>query len=142
MTAVAPLRRGRLCRTGQAMVEFAIAALALLVVLFGIMQMGEAVYCYTAVSDAAREAARYAIVHSPTSPNPATTAQIQQAAINAAPGLDSTKLTVNVSWPADPNISSQSDAQIAVSYVFSLQIPLWGTTNVTLTSTSRMLTSQ
>jgi Flp pilus assembly protein TadG len=142
MRAIAAGRRKTARHPGQAMVEFAIVALSFLVIIFGIMQMSEAVYCYTAVADAAREAARYAMVHSPTSPNPATTAQIQQVAINAASGLNSSNLTVNVTWPADPNISTQSDAQVAVSYAYSIQIPLVGTTNFNLSSTSRMLVSQ
>ncbi len=142
MIAVSPAAPKRARRRGQTMLEFSIVAIAFFVTLFGTMQMGEAVYCYTAVSDAARAAVRYAIVHSPTSANPATTSQIQQQAINAASGLSSQNLTVTVTWPADPNVPTKDDAQVVVSYKFKMQIPLVPTTSVTLTSTSRMLVSQ
>ena len=44
------------------MVEFAIASSVLFAMLFGIIELGMALYCYTFVSEAAREASRYAAV--------------------------------------------------------------------------------
>ena len=61
---------------GQAMVEFAMVVSVFLLMLFGIMLMTLTVSYYNTVNSAAREAVRYAIVHSPNSANPATTAQI------------------------------------------------------------------
>jgi Flp pilus assembly protein TadG len=117
-------------------------AVAFLSLVFGLMFLGSAVYCYNTVSEAAREAVRYAIVHSPSSAAPATTSQIQQVAINYASGLDSTQLTIAVSWPADKNIPKKNDAQVQVSYPYKLKIPFVGPVTLNLTSTSRMLVSQ
>jgi Flp pilus assembly protein TadG len=131
---------GKAC--GQTMVEFAMVATVFLLLLFGIMQMALTVYNYNTVCSAAREAVRYAIVRSPTSANPATTAQIQQIAINTAVGLNTSQLTIAVSWPADANLPTQTDARVKVSYQYQLQIPFFSPLTMTLASTSQMLVSQ
>jgi len=124
------------------MVEFAMVASVFLLLMFGIMQMALTVYNYNTICSAAREAVRYAIVRSPTSANPATTAQIQQIAIINAVGLNSSQLTVTVSWPTDANLPLQKDAQVKVSYLYQLQIPFLSPVSLTLASTSQMLVSQ
>lgn len=130
-------------RAGQTMVEFALSAMLLLLLLFGIMEMGLAVYNYNTVSSAAREAVRYAIVHSPTSASPATTSQIQQLTINYAPALNLTPADISVSWPTDPHIlPSQDDAQVTISYTYQFQIPFLSPVALKLTTTSQMLVSQ
>ena len=127
---------------GQTMVEFAMVATVFLMLMFGVMQMALTVYNYDTVCSAAREAVRYAIVHSPTGSSPAATAQIQQIAINSAVSLNSSNLTVSVSWPADANLPLQKDAQVKVSYLYQLQIPFMTPVSLTLASTSQMLVSQ
>ena len=124
------------------MVEFAMVASVFLLLLFGIMEMGFAVYNYNTACSAAREAVRYAIVHSPTGPNPATTSQIKQVAINYAPALNLTPSDINVTFPADPNLPSQDDAQVTISYNYHLQVPFLSPVTLKLTSTSQMLVSQ
>jgi Flp pilus assembly protein TadG len=127
---------------GQAMVEFAMVVAVFFMVLFGIMMMTLTVYDYNTVSSAAREAVRYAIVHSPASARPATTAQIQQIAINNAVNLVASQLTVTVSWPADANLPSQTDAQVNVSYKYQLNVPFTPAFTMTVASTAQMLVSQ
>ena len=41
-----------------------------LMLMFAIIEMAMVVYSYNTISHAARECVRYAIVHSPTGPNP------------------------------------------------------------------------
>ena len=48
---------------GQAMVEFALAVPILFVLFFGVIEMGRFVFYYETLNHAAREGARYAIVH-------------------------------------------------------------------------------
>jgi len=127
---------------GQTGVEFAMVASVFFLLLFGIIEMAYAAYNYNTVCSAAREAVRYAIVHSPTSAHPATTAQIQQIAANSAVSLNASQLTINVSWPADANLPSQKDAQVQVSYRYQLNIPFRSPVTLTLASTSKMLVSQ
>lgn len=127
---------------GQAMVEFAMVSAVFLLLLFGIMLMTLTVYDYNTVCSAAREAVRYAIVHSPSSANPATNAQIQQIAINNAVNLIASDLTVTVSWPTDAKLTSQKDAEVQVSYKYQLAVPFLSSVAMTVSSTSQMLVSQ
>jgi Flp pilus assembly protein TadG len=126
------------------MAEFAVTAGAFLLVLFGIMEMALAVNAYNDVSTAAREAARYAVVHSPTSNNnPSTTppySDIQQQAVDYAPFLSTSDVTV--SFPSDAQIPSQKDALIQITHTYPLSIPFMSSINLQLSSSSRMLVSQ
>jgi Flp pilus assembly protein TadG len=128
--------------SGQTMVEFCAVATALFLLMFGLMSLGAAVYSYNTVSNATREAVRYAIVHSPTSPNPATNSEIQQVAIRYAVGLGLKDEDVSVSWPTDPNDTKKSDAQVEISYPYHVKIPFLSPVSLNLTSTSRMMVSQ
>jgi len=139
---VAVLRRKRRRQTGATMVEFALVGSTFFMLSFGIIEMASAVMAYNSVCDAAREAVRYAIVHSPTSANPATTAQIQQVAINTAPNLAMTTNQVTVTFPADANLPSLTDALVQISYPYTISIPFIPTVSITLSTSSRMLVSQ
>jgi Flp pilus assembly protein TadG len=130
------------CSRGATMVEFAITATVLFTVLFGIMEMSTAVYDYHLVCTAAREGVRYAIVHSPTSANPASTDQIQTYAKTYATGLDQSQLTVTASFQADSRLPTQKDAKVIVTYNYPLSIPFMTNPTLSLTSTSQMLVSQ
>ena len=134
--------RNRPHRKGQELTEFALIATVFLLFSFGVMDAGSAVYCYNAVSSTAREASRYAIVHSPTSPNPATSAQIRQVVLNYTAGMNPDQVTVNSSWPADSNLPTKQDAQVQVTYQYQLSIPFLKAVTLNLTSTSRVLVSQ
>lgn len=127
---------------GQTMVEFALVASVFLLLIFAIIQVALTVYNYNTVCSVARETARYAMVHSPASANPATNTQIRQVAINNAVGLDPTQLTVTVTWPADANLPLQKDAQIGISYQYQLNVPFLKPVSLTLASSSQMLVSQ
>lgn len=120
---------------GQAMPEFAIAATVLFILLFAIIEMGIVIYDYNMVCSAAREAVRYAIVH------PADTSGIKNAAINSAPFLSLSDVTVNTSV-TDPNDSTKYDAKVTISHAYTLQIPLVSSFSLTLGSTSQMLCAQ
>ena len=127
---------------GQTFAEFALTAAVFLLLMFAVMEMAMAVFAYTTICEAAREAARYAIAHSSTSANPATNAQIQQVAINAAPTLGLTTTNVSVNWPADSNLPSQKDVQITISYPYTLRVPLMSPITLTLAASSQSLVSQ
>ena len=49
---------------GATLVEFSIAALVFLTVMFGVIEFGRALWVHNALADAARRGARYASVHS------------------------------------------------------------------------------
>jgi Flp pilus assembly protein TadG len=115
-------------------VELAAVATVLLVLLFGIIKMGIVVYDYNMICSAAREAVRYAIVHSSDSTG------IKNAAINSAPFLTSSNITPSL--VTDPNDATKQDARVVISYDYTLQVPLLPSISLTLTSTSQMLVSQ
>ena len=86
---------------GQSLVEFGLVAFLLVMLLLAFIEIGRMVLVYTAVANAARAGARYAIVHG--SDNLATTAQIQTVVKNflsTAP-VDATRagITINVNYP-------------------------------------------
>src|SRR3569832_1609033 len=60
---VKAFRRFLAADAGQAMVEFALASLFLLTIIFFVIEFGQAVYRYNAVAALAKDAARYASVH-------------------------------------------------------------------------------
>jgi Flp pilus assembly protein TadG len=139
-----PLLSGR--PSGQGIAEFAQVATVFLLLLFAIVEMGIVVYRYNTVSEAAREAARYAIVHSPSaanSPCPSTgcggCSAVTTVATNYAPFLSASNVTVCFS--ADPNLPLQYDAVITITYNYTQQIPFMSNVPLTLTSTSQMLVS-
>ncbi|HVN90425.1 MAG TPA: TadE/TadG family type IV pilus assembly protein [Candidatus Binataceae bacterium] len=131
---------------GQAFVEFTFTAGAFIVLTFAIMEMALAVLAYNSVSFAASEAARYAAAFGPNSPNPATTAQIQQVAITSAGGLNLTNSNVSVNWVTDANLSTRQDVVVKVTYPYVVSIPfLWPhdiNSTVNLSSTSQILAAQ
>lgn len=83
-------------RTGQALVEFALAVGVFLMILFGVVDFGRGIYQFNAVSQSAREIARVTSVHlCQTQPcsfpggvlNPANYSAQTQDAINVQKGL-------------------------------------------------------
>jgi hypothetical protein len=103
------------------------------------------VYSYNSISHAARECVRYAIVHSPTGPNPSTTSQIQTVTVQYADLPAPNQLVpgdITITFPADPNLPTQKDAQCSISLNYSLRLPFLPSKTLPLTATARMLVSQ
>ncbi len=95
---------------GAALVEFAIVAPLLLLLVFGIIEFGRAYNAQNTLTHAAREGAReYAITQDPVAG--------EAAAINAATSLDSTLITATLS-ACDPG----QPATVTLEYPFQLRI--------------------
>lgn len=138
------------------MAEFAQVAAVFFLLLFGIIEMGTVIYRYTSVCMAAREATRYAAVHSTTSQNPAGSGgfpTVQQYAVNFAPFLDlngsgcagdASPCDVVVSYVPDttPHLNNQNDAVVTITYIYTQQIPFMSPITLNLSSSSKMLVSQ
>jgi Flp pilus assembly protein TadG len=131
---------------GQTMMEFVLVAGAFFLLMFGILEMALAVNAYNDVSTAAREAARYAMVHSPTSNNnPCPTGTgvqcpaVQAQAVSYAPFLSTTDVSATFSNPS----SSTSDyAVIVITHTYPLSVPFMSAVNLNLKASSTMLVSQ
>ncbi|MFN2417743.1 MAG: TadE/TadG family type IV pilus assembly protein [Candidatus Limnocylindria bacterium] len=74
------LFRKRDARAGQSMVEFALILPLFILMVFGILDFGRAIYAYSTINNAAREGARWAIVDQGVG-------HIQDAAANHGVGL-------------------------------------------------------
>lgn len=119
-------RRGRM--RGQAMVEFALIVSIFILLLVGLFDVGRAVFAFHTVNNAAREAARLAIVDQ-------TVAHIEDEAVLAASGLGLEAADIDISFEdADGNACTQvgSDdvyqchAVVVVTYPYTASTPLIG----------------
>ena len=142
---------------------------ALLTVLFGIMDFSRFLYTYHFVSEVAREGTRYAVVRGSTfgstacaSPSTfacnATAANVQSYVQSLAPpGVASGSLTVTTTWPGtaptgaatactttNGNNSPGCLVQVVVSYPFKFMFPFMpkSSSTWTVSSTSVMTISQ
>ena len=110
---------------GQALVEFAMAAIVFFVMVFGVIDVARAVWNYNTLAQATREGTRYAIVHGSLSPDPASTAD-QQDVIDQveefAGGLDLTALNVTATWPDGSN---EPGERVTVESTYTY-IPIFG----------------
>src|SRR5208282_2873461 len=98
---------------GSTMVETALMLSVLLVMMFGIVGFGHALYTFHFVSNAAREATRWASVRGTTCPQhlpllsggcPASASDVQTYVSNVSGmGLDPAKITATTTWVAPPN---------------------------------------
>ena len=131
---------------GQTLTEFALVATVFLLLIFSIMQMANAIYAYNTICSAAQAAVRYGVVHPPASTSSSdvssASSAVQTQAIQAAPGLNSSNLTVNVSWPTDAQNSNDQDAKVQISYNYTVSIPFMSSVTLPLTTTSQMMVSQ
>ena len=88
MQRTATLRQQR----GATLVEYALVIPIFLLLVIGILEFGRAIFTYNTLANAAREGARYGIIH------PGDTAGVENAARALATGLDGTLLTVSTTW--------------------------------------------
>ena len=113
---------------GQAMVEFALVVPLFILMLVGLFDAGRAVYAFHTVNNAAREAARLAIVDQ-------TVEHIQDEAVAAASGLGIETADVTVEFvdeDGDPCTFVGTDdvyrcsAVVVVTYAYTASTPLIG----------------
>ena len=149
---------------GGTLVETALSISLLLIFLFGVIQISLALYSYHFISDAAREATRYAIVRGSTW---GTTCDSESTGYASAgctasqsdvqnyvksvelPGIDSDNLVVTPTWATGPGATSCSTCnaagdvvQVEVDYSFPFSVPFLSKRTFTMSSTSEMVISQ
>jgi Flp pilus assembly protein TadG len=142
---------------GAGLVEQAIVLTLFLTVLFAIIDFGRALYTYHFVSNAAREASRWASVRGFTCTGlsggcPAGDPDVQTYVSNVSGmGLDPTKITATTSWPitsfSSPTCGTQINnpgcvVQVQVTYSYNFFFPFLPTSPITMQSTSQMVISQ
>jgi Flp pilus assembly protein TadG len=123
---------------GQAAAEFAFVGLPLLLLVFATIGLGMAIYSYSFVCTAARDAARYAIVHGASSLAPATQADLTTLVQSEAQGIQANQLSVAASWTPDNNPGSV--VEVTVTYDFK-PLGFLGGVTLPLTSSAEMVIS-
>jgi Flp pilus assembly protein TadG len=138
------------------MVEFAFAAMALLLVFFGIIEYGRALYAYHTVANAARIGARWAMVRGSASCAGtidhcnASSLDVQAYIQSQVPILDGNPLEVQADWPgSNAGCTSSTDFHsagcpvvVTVKHTFDFAIPLISQIALPMTSSSEMRISQ
>ena len=145
---------------GNTLVEFALILPFLLAGMFGVIEFARALYTYQFVSDAAREASRWASVRGRsctaygTAACPASAADVQDYVTTITPpGIDKSpaKLLVNTEWVAPPGRgnncgtypkNSGCSVQVTVIYNFKFILPFMPSSTYAMKSTSEMVISQ
>lgn len=139
---------------GTTTVEFAISALVMLMVLFGILECSLLLYSYHTVSNAARQGSRWAMVRGSdcvASACPATADSVKSYVLTQVPLLDTSHVSVTTTWSSssDCTVSSSSGpagpgcvVAVQVSYPFQLNLPFIPISALTLSSTSQMVMSE
>lgn len=158
-------RRRLLGCEGAALAEFAVSCIILIPIIFGFIETCLAFYAYNFVSDAAREATRYAIVRGSDSctntpalrPCDITTSAPLQTYVQSLgyPGLNPSNLVVSVkffkasttqptTWTTSCATCNQpgNQVQVLVKYNFPIGIPFWKVTTISIGSVSSMVISQ
>jgi Flp pilus assembly protein TadG len=121
---------------GQALVEFAIVANILVVLLLAIVQFGMVWMNYIAVTDAAREGARRAVINRSSGQAEMVSSAVT-AARAAAPSLQQSNLDIAVS--SESGTWNQGDPiKVTVKYPYALTIIGWAAKSGFLTSTTVM----
>lgn len=115
---------------GQSALEFALVLLVLLVLTFGLIDLGRAVFTAGVVRAAAQEGARAGIVVG------ATSAQIEQAVRRRMVGIDPSPAQITVTRPRSDMV------EVTVRYPFRFITPLIGELvgpNLSLQATAAMI---
>ena len=111
----------RLCRdtSGSVLVEFAFLGPALLVMMFGILQVGIAFQSYSALRSLSADVARYAMVQYQTG-NELSNSQLRTFARNQALGapylMTSDRLMISVEDAEDQRVAGAKEVEIEISY--------------------------
>ena len=146
---------------GSAPLEMALSATILISLVFAIMTVCQAAYSYFYISNAAREATRYAIVRGNdqtgdcTSPGYANciaqTGDIQTYVRNLGfPGIVPSNLAVATTWlksngtacgTTDTCKASGNLVQSTTTYTYTLTIPFFPAKTLSMTSKSQMVVS-
>ena len=137
--------RGR--DAGQSLVEFSLLLPVLVLIIFGLFDVGRAVYAWTAVSNAAREGARLAIVDQRVDGAGTPLAGIEAADQATALGLDATDpnqvrvryLMPDLAAPC-PTAALSCVAEVRVQFAWKAITPIIGGLMgpITLSSTTQI----
>ena len=114
-------------RRGSTIVEFALSFMLFIVILLTLMEVGRAMWTYTTLAHAARQAGRYCMVRG--SLNPAVARELHAIVEKSCLGLDPSSIQLETKWkdPDDGRVSANAAAvergdviEVKVKYPFQL----------------------
>jgi len=115
-------KRSSSLHRGQTLVEFALILPIFIFLLVVIFDFGRAVYYYSTIHNAAREGARYGVIHPSTADYP----DIEARARNYAIGLGVSDITVTVAAGVPEFVGNVSNPtiKVTVKYCFAAVTPI------------------
>lgn len=154
-----------LSERGSAAIEFAISAIVVFVLIFGVVAVAMAFYTYEVVNEYARDATRFAIVHgagcnSPINGScnigaggdrnaPASIHLMTYLNHQIFPGIDGTKLQITTRYAAAPGgtcslpcNAAGDQVTVTISYPFLYSVPFIPQQPFTMHASSTMVISQ
>lgn len=147
------MSRNRHFERGSSLAETAIAMSVLLLLIFGIVDFGRALYTYAYIGTIAREGARWAIVRgsqcSVLDHCNASQDDIRNYVASLAEGATSSGLmNVSATWPTCSTgaVRSKNDPGCAVAvnvtYRFNFLLPVMSAASIPMSTTSQMIIAQ
>ena len=123
---------------GAVIVEFTLSFLLFIAMSIGLFEMARAMWVWTTLSHAARQGARFAMVHGNNSP--VTDSTIEQAVKDQAIGLVKNDITVTVTWEdaADKDPGDFVEVRAMYPFGFVTGSAIISNASIQLGSTSRM----
>lgn len=135
-------KRFKLNEQGATLVEFSIAATVFLVVVFGVIEFGRALWTHNALSDAARRGARYATLHSATEIEQVRNVVVYGNAEGTGTPMIPNLTTENVSVDYSSFALNAGTVSVSVTgYEFQFIVPIVGTT-ITMPNYTTTLTGE
>jgi Flp pilus assembly protein TadG len=117
-----------------------------MILIFGVIDLADAIYSYNTVCYVASTAIRYASLNGASSSSPATTSSVQSLVMSMANGLEATSncpasgaraLCAATTW--NPNSSAGSTVTIVVTYNFQPFGPFLPSALLAFSSTQQMV---
>lgn len=131
---------GKLRRRGAVTIEFGLAFLVFFAMVYGIMEFSRIISAYNILAGAAREGARYAMVHGSASGAAASASDIERVVRRWAVGLDKSSVAVTATWK--PGKAPGDEVLVQARYRLTPFTKLILRDGITLKSTARMTISQ
>ncbi|MCS7186325.1 MAG: pilus assembly protein [Armatimonadetes bacterium] len=117
-------------RAGQTLMEFAISAAIVILVLIGLMELGRYLFTVNTLRNSVREGARYAVVR------PWDNEGIQRMVRQSVAGIDTENVNVQVNFNP-PNRASGSVVTVTATYQFQSVLGFFQR-RITVTATMRV----
>lgn len=128
---------------GQSLVEFSLLLIVLVIIFMLVMDLGRAMYIYSAITNAAREGARYAIANQPSSSYPlgSILSDSEDVAEEYAIGVDGVSATATaLEYDALSEYYLYTSVMVTANYVPVTPLigDLLGSGSISLSSESKM----